>query len=162
MKLRTGFVSNSSSSSFTIFYRPNILSIPCPTCNRSDIDFFDLLNKENEIDDDTRLRSTDGQDYVKELEEEIKTRKYDIVEQKLRPPYSEYSSYWRIPVKEFIEKEEELIKELEKTLQLIKDKLQDGFSFAKFSVSYHNNSMLARIRNMEERGVIEIFNSENE
>jgi len=45
MKIRNGFVSNSSSSSFVIAYTE---SEPCPHCGRKDFDFMELFRNVND------------------------------------------------------------------------------------------------------------------
>lgn len=47
MKIRLGFVSNSSSSSFIIaFKKPS--EKPCPTCGHKDVSIVDLINTTND------------------------------------------------------------------------------------------------------------------
>lgn len=81
MKIRNGFVSNSSSSSFII----EILnSEPCKTCGRSD-NIIDLLEKTNEEETGIEVRGkNDVLDYVKDwldkkLIEEIEKAKGEVL-----------------------------------------------------------------------------------
>ncbi len=65
MKIRNGFVSNSSSSSFIISVKKT--SEPCPACGRKDIDILDLIEKISGIDDETNIRAKGEKDIEKEL-----------------------------------------------------------------------------------------------
>lgn len=47
MKIRNGFVSNSSSSSFVISYKK---LEPCPHCGRSDVDVVELIRNSEDYD----------------------------------------------------------------------------------------------------------------
>ena len=53
MKIRYGFVSNSSSSSFIIEIKQ---SIPCDKCGRSDMNIIDMIEKSQEYMDDSETR----------------------------------------------------------------------------------------------------------
>jgi len=52
MKVRRGFVSNSSSSSFIIAVKP---TENCPHCGRGDINVLDMIKKVAYNDDDTEI-----------------------------------------------------------------------------------------------------------
>ena len=68
MKIRQGFVSNSSSSSFIL----EIISDEneaCPHCGRKDPDFIDLLDKQSRMDDyETQTGEMDYIGVITELE----------------------------------------------------------------------------------------------
>jgi hypothetical protein len=56
MKVRTGFVSNSSSSSFIIAFNEKDLDERCPHCGRKDLNIFDIIERESQYDDDTGIK----------------------------------------------------------------------------------------------------------
>lgn len=58
MRVRNGFVSNSSSSSFIIAYK-KADKTPCPTCGRYDIEDFVELVRRSEGDGDSSVNAED-------------------------------------------------------------------------------------------------------
>ena len=70
MKIRQGFVSNSSSSSFIIAYKPADKT-PCPTCGRHDIEDFVELVRKSEGDGDSSVNAEDLEEVLERLEESL-------------------------------------------------------------------------------------------
>ena len=64
MKIRNGFVSNSSSSSFIIAYKVD----KCPHCGRSDDLEFHIKNSENIHSNDTEIYASGKKDVVEYIE----------------------------------------------------------------------------------------------
>lgn len=62
MKIRNGFVSNSSSSSFIVAVKE---SNKCPTCGRSDKSFLDRMPKEGEYEE-THIRAMGSETIAKQ------------------------------------------------------------------------------------------------
>ena len=65
MKRRSGFVSNSSSSSYIIAIKPGK---PCEHCGRSDPDILTAIRQAGDVDDDSRVRASGEEevlDYIK-------------------------------------------------------------------------------------------------
>jgi len=63
MKIRNGFVSNSSSSSYVIAYRQ---SEPCPHCGRNDIDIMSIIEQSEDNGDGETSVAAVGYDAVME------------------------------------------------------------------------------------------------
>ena len=70
MKIRQGFISNSSSSSFIIAYKPADKT-PCPTCGRHDIEDFVELVRKSEGDGDSSVNAEDLKEVLERLEESL-------------------------------------------------------------------------------------------
>ena len=70
MKIRQGFVSNSSSSSFIIAYKAADKT-PCPTCGRYDVDDFVELVRKSESDGDSSVNAEDLKEVLERLEESL-------------------------------------------------------------------------------------------
>ena len=80
MKLRIGFVSNSSSSSYIIAIKK---SKPCPHCHRSDINLIDLISESRGYDE-TSLEREGIDKVLKHKEEILKEYEYDEYESKTK------------------------------------------------------------------------------
>lgn len=64
MKVRNGFVSNSSSSSFVIFYDADV----CPHCKHIGNNLVELICEDRECYDETRLDHEKWEDYIEEAQ----------------------------------------------------------------------------------------------
>ena len=71
MKIRNGFVSNSSSSSFIIAIKQ--INIPCPHCGSKDPDFLNMIEQSNNYIDDNRVNTKETKETLDYIEENEKT-----------------------------------------------------------------------------------------
>ena len=123
MKTRSGFVSNSSSSSFIIAYK-KADKTPCPTCGRCDLEnFVDTIERSSVNNDDNSVNETGLDDVTYSLEEQLRWREdpTSIVEIKL------------------VKKE-------------IKRLVKEGWEVANISISYHDeilNNLLHNSKNIK-------------
>ena len=73
MKIRNGFVSNSSSSSFVIAISE---TNKCEHCGRSDMDILDLVRRSEEYGCDTCIAAEGKEEVIKHLSEWYESDKY--------------------------------------------------------------------------------------
>jgi hypothetical protein len=92
MKIRNGFVSNSSSSSFIIAFKD---SEPCKHCGRKDTNILNAIENINDYNDDNKVDSI-GNDVIEYLKAEDNIF-YDVNEKKRRKKLID-------EVKEYIDK----------------------------------------------------------
>ena len=112
MKIRQGFVSNSSSSSFIIAYK-KADKTPCPTCGRCDLEnFVDIIERSSVNNDDNSVNEK-GLAYVTHsLEEQLEWRE---------DPTS--------------------IAEIKLVKKEIKRLVKEGWEVANISISYHDETL---------------------
>lgn len=111
MKIRTGFVSNSSSTSFYA-YIPNEYAHKCPHCGRGGENFIDLIENSNWCE--TELEGfIDRDDYINDLESDIE------------------DSF----------KYEDTINEAKESIDKVIKFTQPGDKLVKFSISNHDRNL---------------------
>ena len=112
MKTRSGFVSNSSSSSFIIAYK-KADKTPCPTCGRCDLEnFVDTIERSSVNNDDNSVNETGLDDVTYSLEEQLRWRE---------DPTS--------------------IAEIKLVKKEIKRLVKEGWEVANISISYHDETL---------------------
>ena len=112
MKTRSGFVSNSSSSSFIIAYK-KADKTPCPTCGRCDLEnFVDIIERSSVNNDDNSVNETGLDDVTHSLEEQLEWRE---------DPTS--------------------IAEIKLVKKEIKRLVKEGWEVANISISYHDETL---------------------
>jgi len=155
MKTRTGFVSNSSTSSYIIACKPSDI---CPHCGRSDPDFIGLLTElaqmNDQYSDDTQVIHPDADEVLENIQREIKGYEEDKMEsfrehgKDLDKPYFPWPRCsCQTTGREDIGRCDKYISELREKQAKIEQYRNDGWKIADVDISYHDE----RIREMFEQ-----------
>ena len=135
MKIRNGFVSNSSSSSFIIAYKSGTL---CPTCGHNSGDFMEIVR--------SRLDHTDNR---------ISSEGYMDVRDEIINMFTDQV--------EWTDKTEKILKEeLETILEIMNSLKSKGFNFASIGVSYHDEDLSQQLHQAANGNSLVILHSGGE
>lgn len=131
MKIRNGFVSNSSSASFIVAVK---LQEKCPHCGRSDLNFLDLVETIGAKADyeDTELKSRGAQKIWDRLESEIL-------------PYCA----------------DEEKKEWEKIFGIMVEAEHKGYEVGEVEISYHDRNTEGLLKDLEARKSLVVINCDH-
>jgi len=143
MKIRTGFISNSSSTSFVVaFKKPE----KCPHCGRGDSNFIDTFVTCSK-DDDTGLDFSEYGNYYEELKKRCEGIEKDIDIAKTHSPNDYVFSRFT-----YGDQASMLQEQLEREIVLmeaVKKHMDMGMNVYSFSIAYHdelvNKELFARI-----------------
>ncbi len=89
MKIRNGFVSNSSSSSFIMLTK----SCNCPTCKVNPVDMLFCLIEQNHNETELIFKRS-LVDHIEKLDEQINAKQEEIKEHQRFPEDEEIKTYW--------------------------------------------------------------------
>jgi hypothetical protein len=144
MKVRSGFVSNSSSSSFVIAFDESKLG-PCPHCGRKDLSILDLIK--NSSNDDNQVVWDDAYQRVQDLKEQIVD---------LRTEISKWGSKF-ITVGNKIESLKQSVIEYEQEIALIEGAVKRFLTVAEVEISYHDDYILQELNSLQKAGKLEVL-----
>ena len=145
MKIRSGFVSNSSTSSFIIAFKK---ACPCPTCGLTPPDIVEAVK--NRSDNDNRVRWTDPTAKLRELEQSICAYQRELEElgkckseEPLRPgcwTVGQQAAWTQSSLDEFSQ-----------LRQMIKEHHLNGDTVAEIEVWQHDDYLIETIHQMEKQ-----------
>ena len=142
MKIRNGFVSNSSSTSFVIAFK-NEEPKKCPTCGRTDPYTNNIIYEiENSCNTDTMVEHYTTDEIISDLENNIENNK-------------EYLG--KYPESDYLRDD---INEMEQLITKIEEKESEGYEVMRVSISNHSN-ILNTLNNSINSGAIIVLDRED-
>ena len=158
MKIRNGFVSNSSSTSFIVALNPKD---KCPHCGRSSMDIMDLIER-NSGNNETEVRRTDPSNLLENLQQEIYSNQLDLEkwvdmnnEDTITNTYGCYSYTYK--VSKLREWANEVINNNTQLIEKIKQKISEGKQIVSFDIDYHDEALNNIIRDQINNGELEVI-----
>ena len=162
MKIRNGFVSNSSSSSFIIAFNPKD---QCPYCGRSSPNIVDLINQNTNCrcySDDTQINWTDPQEYLEEIDKDIGYAKQDILSVKDRKDNDVIQTYGsKYTAGELRRERNSDIEGLTKQKTKIQNAINEGKQLVSIRISYHDEIVNNLFKEQVASGEVEVVVDEN-
>ncbi len=154
MKIRNGFVSNSSSTSFIVALNN---SVPCPHCGRCDKSIIDMIETAQMHSSETEMRWSDPRDFLIDTEKEIESYDKELREYRTMDPNSMGGYQNRYKISTLMQWTQDSIAKLTKLMGAIQDAQSEGKQVIKFDADYHDDLLNDIIREQIESGTIEVI-----
>ena len=151
MKIRHGFVSNSSSSSFVVLTK----SCQCDKCGMNPVEQLLMILKNNHYE--TELRSTQTIDeFLETKSEEIRLKEQEIAEHEKYPADEVIRNYWSDTIThgsviEWAKKDIDNLKADEKT---VLNQPKEFDKVCSFDIGYHDEGTLTLYNILKDKGYI--------
>lgn len=156
MKIRSGFVSNSSSTSFIVGLRKK-KSEPCPHCGRSDPDFIDAYIERGNVNDTGLIIDGRFSSVIDSLNENIKEHQSSIKEYQMHRPQDSVG-WGKSTYADMISYEESDIKEIEALIGKIEKIQNEGYTIHEIEISYHDGPARDKLQELVKTGSAVIIN----
>lgn len=153
MKIRSGFVSNSSTTSFIVAINHEKLGEKCPHCGRSSPNILDMLEDSY---GDTCMEWTDPTDYLTNLKLEVASNIADLEKWEGKADNEEVTfTYNTYKVADLRKWANSTIKNNNKEIELIEKAIEAGKSVVHFRVDYNDSTIEQIVREQIENGELE-------
>ena len=153
MKVRSGFVSNSSSSSFIIAFDESGFG-PCLHCGRKDLSIIDMVRDSR--NDDNRIEWEDAYERIQTLRGGIAESQKEMITLQGKCQKQKLSEYCTVGDK--VKHLQGSISESEAEIALIEDAVNRGLSVAAVEISYHDDYLQREIDALQKSGKLEVLN----
>jgi len=153
MKIRNGFVSNSSSTSYTIGYKDGD---PCPHCGRSDPDIVSLIAMYHDVDDETNIEHATTEDVLSFINNDIQEQQAELNALADKPDDQKINLFGNYHTT--VGQQRELIASGVNGMISIRDDAMNavsrGYKLADIDISYHDNVIRRLFDSMLTNGTI--------
>jgi len=154
MKIRNGFVSNSSTTSFIVALND---SVPCPHCGRIDTDIINIIANTDDYSGDTEILWTDPTQFLIDLKESRASEQEELASYKDQQDDDKAGYKNQYFVKDLRQWRSDSIKYVTKMISSTEQAHAEGKTVVSFDVSTHNRTFIDIIDSQIESGTLTLI-----